>query len=478
LSSVVGRIAAIVALVVAVVVVAVMLLGGGDSYKVTAEFENAGQLVPGNEVVVGGSAVGTVDEIAVGDDNQALVTFTVSDDYAPLKEGTVATVRSPSLSQIAGRQVQLTMPPADSDGAEIEEGGTIDQSQTVSVVDLDQIFNTLDDRTVENLKKVIAGFELSYDGVSKQANKGFEYLNPFLSSSRRLFAELTFDQRTFERLIVDSSRLSGALADRSPDLAQLIHNLNGMMNAIGSQKESLARAVAGLPDFMRNFNTTAVNLRATLDDLDPLVDASKPVATRLGPFFAELRAATADAVPTIRDLDAIIKRRKPNNDLVDLTRLQVPLEEIAVGPYRDNGANRPGAFPESTQSLEDSLQQLQFFRAYTPELVGWFNDFGSSGVFDANGGIGRFSVLLNAFTFSPPGNFPNAIPASPGLPPPLNIIPGFTPNPQGPALFNALDTGNLERCPGANERNPGDNSTPFTDGGTLDCDPSQVPPGP
>ena len=58
-----------------------------------------------------------------------------------------------------------------------------------------------------------------------------------------------------------------------------------MMNAIGSQKESLARAVAELPDFMRNFNTTAVNLRATLDDLDPLVDASKPVATRLRPVL-------------------------------------------------------------------------------------------------------------------------------------------------------------------------------------------------
>ena len=39
-------------------------------------------------------------------------------------------------------------------------------------------------------------------------------------------------------------------------------------------------------------------------------------------------------------------------------------------------------------------------------------------------------------------------------------------------------TGNTARCPGANERNPGDNSTPFTDNGQLACDPSQVPLGP
>ena len=467
----------------ALVVVVVLLMGGGSAYKVTAEFENASQLVGGEQVVVGGVPVGTVDDIALGDDGQALVSFSVGEEYAPLKQGTTATVRSFSLSGIANRQVQLTLPPEGSSEEEIPDGATMDQSQTVSEVDLDEVFNTLDDRTVRNLKKVIRGFELSYDGVAKQANRGFEYLNPFLSTSRQLFSELTYDERSLERLLVDGSRLSGALAQRSPDISQLVHNLNLMMNAIGRQKDSLAQAVSLLPDFMRNFNTTAVNLRATLDDVDPLVDASKPVATRLGPFFAELRAAAADAVPTIRDLDAIIRRRGPSNDLVDLTKLQVPLSEIAVGPVQANGATRRGAFPESAQSLEDSLPQLQFFRAYTPELVGWFNDFGGSGVFDANGGIGRFSVLFNAFTPSVlPSNVPNVIPTSPGftlpLPPPFNIpVPGFTPENAG-AVFGALDIGNTERCPGSNERNPGDNSTPFTENGTLDCDPSQVPPGP
>jgi hypothetical protein len=38
--------------------------------------------------------------------------------------------------------------------------------------------------------------------------------------------------------------------------------------------------------------------------------------------------------------------------------------------------------------------------------------------------------------------------------------------------------GNHQRCPGSLERDPGDGSTPFTDGGTLNCDPTQVPTGP
>ena len=63
---------------------------------------------------------------------------------------------------------------------------------------------------------MIQGLETSYDGVGPQANRGLQYLNPFLSTSRRVFGELNADQRTFENLIVDSSHLSGALAASAP----------------------------------------------------------------------------------------------------------------------------------------------------------------------------------------------------------------------------------------------------------------------
>ena len=300
-----GRIFAVVLLIGAVLLVYAVLFRG-DSYKVTAEFANAGQLVAGNEVVVGGAKVGTVDTVELGPQNEALVTFSVDEEYAPLRRGTVATVRSPSLSQIAGRQVQLTLPVDEQAGTEIKDGGTMGQSETVSAVDLDQLFNTLDPDTIKDFKHVIQGLELSYEGVGPQANRGLKYLNPFLSTSRRLFGELNTDQTALENLIVDSSKLSGALAARAPDVTALVGNLNRMMNAIGDRKERLAAAIAQFPEFMRTANTTFVNLRAALDDVDPLVDASKPVATELRPFLAKLRAAAADAVPTIRDLDQIV----------------------------------------------------------------------------------------------------------------------------------------------------------------------------
>ena len=468
-SSLVARIAAVAGVGVAALVIAIVLISAGGPYTVTARFENASQLVGGEEVVVAGTPVGSVDEVALASNNEAAVTFTVSDEYAPLRTGTKVAVTPFSLSGIANRRVELELPPSDQAGAEIPDGGVLGQSETESAVELDALFNTLDDRTVRNLKKVIRGLDVSYDGVGTQANRGFRYLNPFLFASRRLFDELARDERSLERTLVDTSALTGALADRRDDVSALVGNLNRMMGAIGDRRNALSAAIAELPRFMRSFNTTSVNLRAALDDVDPLVDAAKPVAPRLRPFFREFRGAASNLVPTVRDLDLTVRRPGRNNDLVELTRLQPPLSRIAVGPVRRDGTRqnpdsprRRGAFPESTQALQDSLPQLQFLRPYTPELVGWFDDFAHPGVYDATGGIGRIGSTFNQFPIAEP-----------------NIPSVFQPPIDPEVVFGSLfDTGNTRRCPGANERDPGDGSTPFTDNGRLNCDPSQVPVGP
>ena len=442
-------------------IAALMLLGGGDKYTVTANFENASQLVTGNQVKVGGVPAGSIKDISLADDGTALVEMEINGDYAPLSDNTVAVVRAGSLSSIAGRSIELQMPEGDRSGDEIPDGGTLPISQTISAVDLDQLFNTFDDQTIGNFKKVIKGFATSYEGIGPQANAGFKYLNPFLSTSRRVFAELTSDERRFERLIIDGASLSGAVAERSDDLEQFVSNTNTMMGAIASENVALADTIGKLPDFMRNFNTTAVNLRAALDDLDPLVSASIPVARKLQPFTATLRGFATDAVPTVRRLDAIVRRPGEGNDLTDLTLLQPRLARIAVGPVRRNGKSRQGAFPAAVDSLEGSSEQLAHFRAYTPELVAWFDDFGHSGVYDANGGIGRISTTFNAFTISP----------ATGLP---DILTGLI----DPADFGSagLISDYTEKCPGTTEPDPGDSSVPFTDNGNLDCDPSQVIP--
>ena len=85
--------------VVAVAIVVLLFIGGGG-YRDTAEFVNAGQLVKGSEVRVAGVSVGTVEDIEISHSGTAEVTFSVDDDYAPLRQGTQATIKPTSLSGI------------------------------------------------------------------------------------------------------------------------------------------------------------------------------------------------------------------------------------------------------------------------------------------------------------------------------------------------------------------------------------------
>ena len=367
----------------------------------------------------------------------------------------------------------------------------IAQVDTTSEVDLDQLFNSLNEETVRSIKSVIKGFARSYDGVGPQANRGFYYLNPFLSTSRRVFGELNSDQPALESLIVDGASLTEALAERAPDLEALIGNLDQMMGAIGRQETELASAIGQFPDFMRQFNTTAVNLRAALDDVDPLITASRPVARKLQPFTKRLRGFARDAVPTVRDLDSIVRAPGAANDLIELTELQVPLAEIGVGPVNRNGASRRARCrsrqPRSAPTARTAAPRAPTTTAAStsspssaPTSPRRRSPAGSTtsatpASRTRSAAVGRINATFNAFT-----------PADPAPAIPLfDVIGGDAAR---PARRRRLDVGNASRCPGANVHGAqlsGTETTqldyqgdPYLQGGALDCDPSQTLPGP
>jgi phospholipid/cholesterol/gamma-HCH transport system substrate-binding protein len=398
----IGRVAAIGAVIAAVALVAVLLFGGGGGYAVKAHFLNAGQLVKGNPVQSGGVPIGSVSGIDIAPNGEAEITLEIDEDHAPLRRGTQAAIRQLSQSGIANRYVDLTMPP---NGAkEIPDGGTIGSDDTKTQVDLDQLFNTLDPETRKSLQQFFKGSAKMFEGQGEEARAGFHYLNPALSTSSRLFNELTRDTPVLERFLLDSAELVTAVAERRDDLAGLIGNLNQTTRALGDQKEALADSISQLPPFMRRANTTFVNLRSTLDQLDPLVDASEPVAKRLGPFLSEARAFAADAEPTVRDLSRTVRRRGPANDLINLLDAFPPLADIAVmrkrraaapGGRRVDVGVTDGAFQETVEAFKAGAPEIGLGRAYTTDFLGWADDFSTTGGgFDALGAMGRGHISL------------------------------------------------------------------------------------
>ena len=286
------------------------------------------------------------------------------------------------------------------------------------------------------------------------------------------------------------------VAERRQDLSGVVRNLNTTTRAIANQKASLREAIGRFPTFMRSANTTFVNLRGALDDLDPLVDASKPVAPKLERLLEDLRPFARDARPTVNDLDNIVRRPGSGNDLVELDRTFPPLASIALDTKRrsvDPGnRNRSvgrvrGAFPEMTEALNEAvtgtdgrggqLGPIPTFRPYTPDLFGWFDDFSTTGGYDALGGISRTQVYLNFLDRLPAGAR-----ASGGAVVPLRPFLDTLGLPQSTLDFldggsgfddpGVVDEKEYERCPGASEEraSDGSNVSSASERRALDCD--------
>lgn len=448
----IARGAALGSLIAAVVAVGVLMFGGGGGEEYKFLFQNAGQLVNGNQVQVAGKAVGKISKIELTDDNQAEITATINDDFAPLHEGSTASIRQPSLPSIANRFIVLT--PGPNNAPELKEGSMITTDKTTAPVDLDQLFNTLDTKTRKSLQDVLIGFSGWYAGRGEELNRTLKYFGPSLSTTAAVMRELSADQKTFERFLIDVSRLVGALAERRQDVAGFVTNTNTTLGAIADENVALSQALSFLPGTLRRANTTFAELRGALDELNKLTNVTKPFANKLAPFFRRLDKLVVASTPTFHDFADLINKSGPDNDLTNALRGLPGLEKVA----------RP-SFKNSIKALRRAQPVIEFIRPYAADFSAWIEKFGhTTAYYDANGHYARVQPAFAAFNFVPNGGD------------------GLLTKATDADRKNVLtDRNNDRRCPGGATQAGQDGSNPFTDDGKLtaaDCDPSVVPPGP
>ena len=441
-----ARVAGVGALLVGIVLIALVLFGGDKGYAYKLLFETGGQLVPGNQVLVGGQPIGTVDDISLTPNAQAEVKITVDD---PLHEGTTAVIRATSLSGIANRYVSIA-PGANSE-PQIPEDATIPSTQTTSPVDIDQLFDTFNKKTREGLANFIQGQGAVYTDNAKAANKAYKFLAPGLQSTTRLLDELTRDQQTFSDFLVSGSRVLGSIAERRDDLAALTSNANQALGAIAQENDSFDRSLVALPPALRQANTTFVNLRAALDDLDPLIVATG-AATQAGltPFLRKLGTVSDESVPVFKNLGLVLHRDGPANDLVD-----------TLGALPGAQRRASTAIPANIKALDTSQPRIAELRPYTPDLLAFLARFGqATSNYDGNGHYLRVQPTgINLFRWNQTTNVLDPIPTS--------------------QQFADFDNGFFDRCPGGSTQ-PISGSNPFLDDGNLDgfCNPDDTPQGP
>jgi len=256
--------------------------------------------------------------------------------------------------------------------------------------------------------------------------------------------ELLHDQGRFARFLVESADVVSAVVSRRPQLTQRVGSGRTTLGAIAGRNASLDSLLRRMPETLREGNTTLVNLRAALGDVDPTLRAARPVSRPLADTLELLQ-------PTARDLRPLVARlrrtvyRPGSADLIGVLRELPPLERSAVP-----------ALTSATATVNDLLPIVTEARPYAPDVVGGlFNGFGgtTSGYYDANGHYTRIS--FQSSTYSPEG------------------IASLLPVPSSMSGLTGYERDNTARCPGAAAQPAPDRSNPRAVPG---CDPGDGPP--
>jgi phospholipid/cholesterol/gamma-HCH transport system substrate-binding protein len=446
-----ARGAAIAGLAVVVIVLGVILFGGGGEHKYTLLFQNASQLVPDNQVLIGGQPAGSVESIGLTDNNLAEVKISSEQE---LHEGTTAVIRATSLSGVANHYVSIS--PGPNNKPALEEGATLGLSETTTPADLDELFNTFPPKVRVGLENFIKGSSSVYAGRGPDANRAYKYFGAGLNRTNAFVGELNSDEHLFERFVVSTAKLSTAIAGRGNQLTSGISNATNAFHAIANRNVAFDHTLRELPPVFRQANTTFVNLRAALGDLEPLVETAKPATKNLAPFLAELRPVVSKAVPLFKNLRLTVRRPGKANDANAL---------LAALPSVQQQSSK--AFPHAEQAIADFQPNLDFARSYTPDIFAGFGKLGQvTAPYDGNGHYARVSFAdTNVFTDSG------------------GELKPITPSEQLNAF--GASAGIRRRCPGGATQAAPDGSNPFVEppfsGSGVkpsQCNPSDLPPGP
>jgi phospholipid/cholesterol/gamma-HCH transport system substrate-binding protein len=255
--------------------------------EVTAYFPRTVALYPGSEVRILGVPVGKVESVEP-EDEQVKVTMTYERRY-DVPADAKAVIISPAI--VGDRFVQLT--PAYSGGPKLQTGTVLPLSRTATPVELDEIYQSLDDLSValgpdkankngaldnllgvsaENLRGHGEQLHQTIDDLSKLtgtlSNNKDELFDTVTQLNRfvGMLAENDDSIRAFNKRL---AKVAGVLADERQDLALALDNLGTALRAVSQfveeNKDALQENIQGLARVTRILVNQRDALKETLD---------------------------------------------------------------------------------------------------------------------------------------------------------------------------------------------------------------------
>jgi len=413
---------------------ALILAAGSSAYSVQIDFADAGQLLPGDLVEVGGIPVGSVTALNLTRDDQAQVSISLNfDTFTPLHQGTKASIGTVGLSGVTNRFVALS--PGPQNAPPIRPGGLIPQTDTTGIVDIDEVLDTITPPVRESLRRWIQESAGVLHGSIGGARQTLKYAAAAIERSGDFIGQVTEDSAAFNGLLASGAKTAAAISSQRHALSSAIDNTSSALGAIAAARASLTNALSRAPTVLDQGTALANQLRPTLVALDPVLRDARPVAAPLAAVLRALVPTARAGTPLLLQLNAILPS-------VDLALKQLLALRHAVVP----------ALRETTTALIKSFPIFTGIRPYAEDiLLGTLYGYGggSSENYDANGQFSRIALGLPSATL-------------------LTSFLGFN----LPVLSPHFLLGQTDKCPGSAAQPAADGSNHVV---VPDCNPSEVP---
>jgi ABC-type transporter Mla subunit MlaD len=270
-------------------------------YEISAQFREAGQLVPGADVRVSGVTVGKVESVANRGVN-SLVTMEIQSQYAPLPIDTRAILRVKTL--LGEGYVELSA--GNRAGRSFPDGARIPTGHVAATQSLDQVLGAFNKPTQRNFEALLTGTSSALSGQGQDLNNALGNLDPTVTELTAMVGVLNQQQTSVRQVISGGATVLGTLGRRGAELQTLIRAGNEVLSSTAGRNRGLSATVDALPPFLSRLRATLHTLNGTLGLAKPSLDALAPVAPLLTPALRGLIDLSGPAVKLLHEAPSLI----------------------------------------------------------------------------------------------------------------------------------------------------------------------------
>jgi virulence factor Mce-like protein len=338
------------------------------SYEMKAQFDDVRGLIPGGEVRAGAVNVGSVTSVELGENDVPTVTFSVKDEFE-LYEGATADIRLGSNVGAVNRTIELTE--GDPTAEELPEGYMFRGDATDQPVNFDLAVQTLNPKTRDDIKSLLIGLDEAIKGRGADFDRTLDFSDEALTETSLLLKQVNEDGEALRTLTGEGQRVVSALAS-NPE-------------ALGTSADRIALLLATTGNRQAELEESARLLGPALSDGRRLLDRLSASIPNARAFVRDLRPTVTELTPLVRLLPEAARAGGPFLEETRILVEQGPSDLRKFKPVIDAAAE---VAPQLDEVATDLLPIGQVLRAFQPETLGAFQNFGAAtGTYDAVGHV-------------------------------------------------------------------------------------------